>query len=149
MDVRAPAAALLACLLMSACGNGQAASFAVPAAPSNSADASPTGDGRATAAVRPGNGMAMQAHARGVLRADATTGCLWLEGPDGVGREVLLQGDSYRVDFDVSPVVIRDGERVVAEVGTAVDMGGGFTPRVDGVEGCPAEGGPFLGYFEG
>lgn len=146
MYVRLHATALLVCLLSSACGGGD---LALPSGTTPSASASPSeDDARATAAVRTGSDIRMQALARGVLGADATTGCLWLEGEDGRSRELLLQGDSYRVDFSASPVVVRDADRVVAEVGSAVRLGGGFTDREPGVEGCPAEGGPFLGSFE-
>lgn len=90
----------------------------------------------------------MDALAFGTLRADAATGCLWLEGPDGEPTgELLLQGDSYRVDFAASPAAVLDGDELVARVGDKVEVGGGSTDEFSGVEGCPVHGGIFLGHF--
>lgn len=102
------------------------------------------------AAVRPTGEFRMQALARSMtLRADAVSGCLWLEREDGTpAAQLLLQGDSYRVDFSASPVSVLDGNAVVARVGDVVDVGGGFTQRVDPVKGCPVAAGTFLGYFD-
>ena len=113
-------------------------------APSNASEAS----GVERAAVRPATDSYDQALARGVLRADPRSGCLWLEGPDGaVGTQLLLYGASYRVDFSTKPASIFDGDRVVARVGESVEVAGGVSAR-DGVKGCPVEATSFLGYFD-
>lgn len=103
---------------------------------------------RETAAVRPTGELRMQALGTGTLRADPATGCLWLETEAGKPTmQLLLQGESYRVDFSTSPASIIDGETVVARVDERVEVGGGFTDRVQGVEGCPVTAGTYLGYF--
>lgn len=59
------------------------------------------------AAVRPApaDGEYNEALAGGVLRADPATGCLWLQDPEGTATvQLLLQGESYSVDFDASPL---------------------------------------------
>lgn len=90
----------------------------------------------------------MEASAFGTLRADAATGCLWLEGAGGAPTvQLLLQGDSYRVDFTQSPAAVLDGDKVVARAGADVQVGGGSTDEDSGVEGCPVSRGVFLGYF--
>jgi hypothetical protein len=84
----------------------------------------------------------------GTLRADPKSGCLWLEGDSGnPTAQLLLQGNSYRVEFSDSPATVRNGDDVVATVGQRVEVGGGFTDSVKGVEGCPAAAGTVLGYF--
>lgn len=101
------------------------------------------------AAVRPGSPVRHQALAFGVLRADSDTGCLWLEGPDGnASAQLLLQGESYSVDFDTSPAVVMDGNLIVARVGDHVRVGGGSTDKSAPVPGCPVTAPTFLGYFE-
>ena len=98
--------------------------------------------------MRPATNFYDQALARGILRADPRSGCLWLERPDGaVGTQLLLYGASYRVDFSTKPASIFDGDRVVARVGESVEVGGGVSAR-DGVKGCPVEATSFLGYFD-
>lgn len=128
-----------AAAVLSGCGGG-GESLAVSAQPSSE---------RETAAVRPAGEFRMQALGMGTLRADPETGCLWLETEAGKPtKQLLLQGESYRVDFSVSPAAILDGETVVARVGERVEVGGGFTQRVQGVTGCPVTAGTYLGYFE-
>lgn len=101
------------------------------------------------AAVRPGGGVLMQAQARGTLRADPATGCLWLELESGTtSPQLLLQGAAYWVDFSTNPPVIMYGDDIVATVGEVVEVGGGYSELVQGVAGCPATGGTFLGYFK-
>jgi hypothetical protein len=102
------------------------------------------------AAVRSSNGINMLALKMGVLRADAESGCLWLEGETGEPTgQLLLQGDSYSVNFADSPPTVRDGDEVVAAVGEQVQVGGGYTDRVQVVPNCPAGGGRgFLGRFD-
>lgn len=104
---------------------------------------------REMAAVRPGNGRAMQAGARGTLRADPATGCLWLEGEDGKPTMQLLLKGEYRVDFSTSPPSVLEGDAVVARADARVVVGGGFTRLEEGVKGCPVTTGPFVGYVEG
>jgi hypothetical protein len=129
---------LAAVTLPSGCGGGDAS---IAASAESSSE-------RAKAAVRPAGEVRMLALGTGTLRADPDTGCLWLETEAGKPtRQLLLQGESYRVDFSTSPASIRDGETVVARVGERVEVGGGFTERVRGVEGCPVTAGTFLGYF--
>lgn len=100
--------------------------------------------------MRDGGSIRMLAALPGTLRADRKTGCLWLEGEAGKPTaQLLLQGDSYRVDFSDSPPTVRDGDDVVATVGQQVEVGGGHTARVQGVEGCPVGASTFLGYFDG
>jgi hypothetical protein len=103
----------------------------------------------ARAAVRPGDGSSRdQALASGVLRADPSTGCLWLEQEEGSGgSQLLLVGDDYRVNFSADPPEVLDGDDVVARVGEQVEVGGG-AGTVGGVPGCPFEGPIFFGYFE-
>lgn len=109
--------------------------------PSTSADVS-------RAAVRDGGVSRMLAGFHGTLRADPESGCLWLEGESGQPTaQLLLQGDSYRVDFSDYPATVRNGDAVVATVGQQVDGGGGYTTRVQGVAGCPVDASTFLGYF--
>lgn len=104
----------------------------------------------AEAAVRPAGEARMEALAQGVLRADAESGCLWLEHEDGrPAAELLLHGESYRVDFSAAPASVLDGGTVVARAGELVEVTGGFTDRVEGVEGCPADADTFLGGFDG
>lgn len=130
--------ALGAVVLMSGCGGGD----------DSLASAEPP-SGVEKAAVRPAGEFRMQALATGTLRADPATGCLWLETEEGKPTlQLLLQGESYRVDFSTSPPSVLDGDTVVARVGERVEVGGGFTDRVRGVEGCPVTPGAFLGYFE-
>lgn len=132
-------APLAAAAALSGCGGGGETLAASTEPPSE----------RETAAVRPAGEFRMQALGRGTLRADPDTGCLWLETEAGKPtKQLLLQGESYRVDFSTSPVSILDGETVVARVGEQVEVGGGFTERVQGVEGCPVTAGTYLGYFE-
>jgi hypothetical protein len=103
---------------------------------------------RETAAVRPSEGFLRQALAIGILRADDATGCLWIERGGKPTAELLLAGESHRVDFSTSPPVVWKGEQVVATVGTEVRFGGGYTERHRGVEGCPIAGeGIFFGAF--
>ena len=102
------------------------------------------------AAVRPApaDGVYEEALATGVLRADPATGCLWLEDQDGAPTvQLLLQGDAYRVDLAAAPMAVLDGEIVVALVGDRIEVGGGFTDRESGVEGCPVRPSVFVGYF--
>ena len=62
---------------------------------------------------------------------------MWLETDRGEpGVQLLLYGD-YRVDFSRSPPVVLEGESVLAVVGEIVELGGGMTEGVRGVEGCP------------
>lgn len=90
----------------------------------------------------------MEALILGTLRAESSTGCLWLEGEGGEQlTQLLLQGD-YRVDFSQDPAAVFDGDSVAARVGDRVDVAGGFTEPVDGVEGCPATAATWLGYLE-
>lgn len=120
---------------------------AVPTSPAVAGDTED--DGVSQAAVRPSGQFRMQALATGTLRADPTTGCLWLEREDGKPTgQLLLQGEDYSVDFSQSPAAIRLDGVVVARVGERIEVGGGFTNREEGVEGCPVTAGPFLGYFE-
>ena len=86
---------------------------------------------------------------RGTLRADPSTGCLWLEEQGGEPlTQLLIQGD-YRVDFSQAPVTVLDGETVAARVGERVNVGGGFVApgQVEVVQGCPAMTSAWLGYF--
>jgi hypothetical protein len=72
MRMRKPGMSLVltALLPLAACGEATRASSSAPE------------DARARAAVRTGDdGSRDQALASGVLRADPTTGCLWLEQP--------------------------------------------------------------------
>lgn len=107
------------------------------------------GAGVSRAAVVPADGTQMESAATGTLRADPSTGCLWLEGDNGDAlTQLLLQGD-YQVDFSQSPPAILDGDSVVARAGERVELGGGQTPHVEDVKGCPvATDQPFLGYFD-
>lgn len=135
MRIMARLAALAVLLALSACANIGAA------IPASSADVS-------RAAVRPGEGFRMMAEFHGTLRADPRSGCLWLEGEAGQpSAQLLLQGDSYGVDFSDNPATVRDGDTVVATVGQPVVGGGGFTTNVQGVEGCPIDASTFLGHF--
>lgn len=112
------------------------------------ADGSPASDDVSRAAVRDGGDIRRLAAASGTLRADPNTGCLWLEREDGKPTaQLLLQGEDYKVDFSQSPATVLAGDTVVATVGKRVEVGGGYTKRVEGVERCPVAG-TFLGYFE-
>ena len=129
-------ALVLAPLLLAGCGRADVGA------------AEPSVD-RAAVRPDPADGVWREAQAVGVLRADPVTGCLWIEAPDAPGgMPLLLQGDSYRVDFDASPAAVLDGDTVVAKVGDQIDVGGGNAgPAEAGVEGCPVTGHIFLGSF--
>jgi hypothetical protein len=103
---------------------------------------------RAPVRPAPADGTYEEALATGVLRADLATGCLWLESPDGASTvQLLLQGDSYRVDLAAAPAAVLDGDTVVARIGDRIEVGGGISDRETGVEGCPVRPPVFVGYF--
>ena len=136
MKLRACLVLVLVPLLLAGCGGADVGA------------AEPSVD-RAAVRPAPADGVWYEAQAVGVLRADPVTGCLWIEAPDGTFElPLLLQGDSYRVDFDASPAAVLDGDTVVAKVGEQIDVGGGNAdPAEAGVDGCPVTGHIFLGYF--
>lgn len=107
--------------------------------------------GVSRAAVLPASadGSHQEALAKGLLRADTASGCLWLEQPDGGSRtQLLLQGEAYSVDFGASPAAVLDGSTIVARVGDEVQAGGGLSDDEAGVDGCPVPPPVYVGYFE-
>lgn len=138
VPVKSLAAACLAVLSLPACVQGEAGGSAAGAA-------DPSRDGVSRAAVITDDPLKKDAGLRGILRADPSTGCLWLDVGGGKAAELLLQGAGYSVDFSTTPASVLDGDRVVATVGKRLDVGGGHTSR-PGVPGCPVTtGGAFLG----
>lgn len=83
----------------------------------------------------------------GTLGGDAETGCLWVSGPHGEGERtpLRLHHDSAVLDVSAQPPVIRDGDRVLAAFGDAVEMGGGFGVSPAGPS-CTDHGTPFTGH---
>lgn len=61
---------------------------------------------------------------QGVLRGDATNGCLWLEGPTGEPFGVLWPA-GYTAMFNPARLVGPDG-KVIAREGDIVSGGGGY-----------------------
>lgn len=149
MRVR-PLALLLPMLLLSACAaaNGDQVSSPSSSTPSASSQsptepAAPSQDRENAAFVREPAGSSRAALLAGVLNVDDATGCLWLDA-GGQRHQVLLKGETLRLDFTADSPVIRDGDAVVAAAGERMELQGGFTD-VPGVPGCPVGGQVWIG----
>jgi len=141
-------AAVLVPLLLGS-GPDRLPTVAAPPPTTDPESAETAGVSRAAVRPAPADGNYQEALAKGVLRADPATGCLWLEQPAGGARtQLLLQGEQYSVDFGASPAVVLDGGNVVAVVGDVVEAGGGLSDDEAGVEGCPVRPRVYVGYFE-
>lgn len=106
-------------------------------------DATPTPraspDGPAVAAIVATEGPLNAAQSVGMLGGDATTGCLWLT-VDGRREQLLLQGQGLRLDWALRPAAVLRGDQVLARLGDAVTLRGGYVSRamgLQGVSGCP------------
>lgn len=125
------AAVFVALGLLTACGSPETAS------PAGGPDVS-------RVAFLPEQEAYPQALLVGTLGGDVDTGCLWVDGP-GEGRlPFLLHEDTAVLDVSAEPPVIRDGDRLLAAFGDAIEMGGGHLGSAP-APGCEDHGQPFTG----